>query len=153
MVLVTPYVRKTAQLCDCEGSFEKKKVQLCNESWKKNTCRMYIYIYEYIYIYKCIYIYIPGSSKCVKYVPFHQKKPTKRQNFYMYIHIIYIYLYTCSYILYVLLVPSSLAPTKTTHLRPNQLCRLEQTTIWVGDWGHWGVRGGDWGLIHGDVLQ
>ena len=31
-----------------------------------------------------------------------------------------------------------------------------QTTIWVGNWG-WtrvlGVGTGDWGLIHGDVLQ
>ena len=28
-------------------------------------------------------LYIPGSSKCVKFVPLHQKKPTKRQDFYI----------------------------------------------------------------------
>ena len=27
----------------------------------------------------------------------------------------------------------------------NQLCRLELTTIYVGNWGDWGFRGGDWG--------
>ena len=29
----------------------------------------------------CIYIYIPGSSKCVKFVPFHPKNLPKGRNF------------------------------------------------------------------------
>ena len=38
-------------------------------------------------------LYIPGSSKCVKFVPFHQKKPTKRQTFYISRRSRYIYIY------------------------------------------------------------
>ena len=42
-------------------------------------------------------MYIPGSSKCLKFVPFHQKKPTKRQKFYIsrrcrYIYISYLFI-------------------------------------------------------------
>ena len=42
-----------------------------------------------------IYIYIPGSSRCVKFLPFHHKNlPTKRQNFCISRRSRYIYIYT-----------------------------------------------------------
>ena len=44
---------------------------------------MFLHINIYIYIH-VNNIYIPGSSKCVKFVPFHPQKPTKRQPFYIF---------------------------------------------------------------------
>lgn len=51
-------------------------------------------IFLYMYIYICIFLfyiynYIPGSSKCVRFVPFHPQKPTKRQKPYIFERSIY----------------------------------------------------------------
>ncbi len=56
----------------------------------------------------------PGSSKCVKIVPFHPKKPTKRQTFYISGISRYIYIY-----IYLYMWASSAFPSRQCNLAPN----------------------------------
>ena len=54
---------------------------------------------------------IPGSSKCVKFVPFHQQKPTKRQKFYISRRCRYIYTAYIIYLHYIADASTILAST------------------------------------------